>query len=64
VAEWNRNHPVGTRVRYWKGFKAGPPTGEAATRTPAELLGGSTAVVWLDGVGACIAVSHIEPVQP
>lgn len=64
VASWNERHPVGTRVRFWKLVKRGEPSGEAFTATPAQMLGGHTAVVWLDhvsaGVSGCIALSHIE----
>lgn len=60
VEEFNRQLPVGTKVRYWKLAMAGEPSGEAVTRTPAELLGGHTAVVWLDGVTGCMAVDHVE----
>lgn len=63
VARWNEAHQKGTRVRYWKGPREGEPTGEATTRAPAEALGGHTAVVWLDGVSGCIALTHVEVVR-
>ncbi|WP_256701045.1 hypothetical protein [Caballeronia sordidicola] len=33
------------------------------TRTPAEVLSGHTAVVWLDGKSGCVAVSHCVPIS-
>ena len=65
VDRWNREHDVGTRVHYWKGVRRDdrPRSGEALTRSPAQVLPGPAAVVWLEGVPACIALSHIEPVS-
>lgn len=58
---WNRQHPVGTSVRYWTGAKEGPGK-LSTTRAPAELLSGHTAVVWIEGEAGCVALSHVEPV--
>lgn len=59
VEAWNDKHPVGTRVLYWMGRREG--TGyESRTSTRAQLLSGHTAVVWVEGHSACIALSHIE----
>jgi hypothetical protein len=33
------------------------------TATPAEVLSGHTAVVWLEGKSGCVAVSHCKPVK-
>jgi hypothetical protein len=60
VEAWNAAHPVGTVVSYWKGVRVGPSTGSAATRSEAQMLGGHTAVVWLEGVSGCIALTHVE----
>lgn len=60
VAEWNETHPVGTPVTYWPGVREG--NGKASrTRTPAQVLNGHTAVVWVDGYSSCIALTHVEP---
>lgn len=57
--QFNKQWPVGTTVRYWTGLREGP--GEISrTRTSASVLGGHTAVVWVEDHGACIALSHIE----
>lgn len=31
------------------------------TRTKAQLLGGHTAVVWLDDVRGCVALDRVKP---
>ncbi|MEV8248111.1 hypothetical protein AB0R01_30710 [Streptomyces rochei] len=57
---WNATCPEGTAVRYWTGLREGDgKTGQ--TRSQAEVLQGHTAVVWVTGHGACIALSHVEP---
>lgn len=63
VAEWNAQHPVGTRVRYWRGERKGEPSGEGITHSPATVLGGHTAVAWIEGCSGCVALSHVEAVQ-
>ena len=60
VAAFNKSFPVGTQVKYWKGLKEGAPTGTGATRSEAELLGGHTAVVWVEGCTGAVALSHVE----
>jgi len=60
AAKWNRTFPIGTRVRYWTGAREG--IGKvSSTRTEASVLGGHTAVVWIEGCVGCVALSHIEP---
>lgn len=58
---FNQNYPLGTSVRYWKGYKEGDPSGYGVTRTEAQLLSGR-AVVWIEGCVGSIALSHVEPV--
>ncbi|MEU8623253.1 hypothetical protein [Streptomyces sp. NPDC048669] len=60
VARWNKAHPVGTPVRVWTGAREGDGT-PTRTRSAASVLGGHTAVVWVEGHGACIALSHVDP---
>lgn len=60
VEDFNRRHPVGTKVRFWKFLKKGTPSGEGPTLTEARLLGGHTAVVWIEGEPSCVALSHVE----
>lgn len=60
AAKWNKSFPIGTPVRYWTGAREG--LGKVSTtRTEAQVLGEYTAVVWVDGYGSCIALSHVEP---
>lgn len=60
AAKWNKTFPVGTRVRYWTGVREG--VGKVSTtKTEADLLGGHTAVVWIEGESGCVALSHVEP---
>lgn len=64
VDHFNRVNPVGTMVRYWKMHKHGEPSGTGPTRTPAQVLSGHTAVVWIENCSGCVAISHVEPVEP
>jgi hypothetical protein len=57
---FNAKYPLGTMVDFWTGLRAGEPSGTSTTRSEAELLGGHTAVVWLEGVRGCIALSHVK----
>jgi hypothetical protein len=60
VKKWNERFPVGTPVRYWTGARVGHGQ-KGKTRTLAEGLNGHTAVLWLEGVSGCVALSHIQP---
>lgn len=71
VLRWNMRHgepgsrdprPTRIPVRYWTGFREGPGR-ESVTRTEAQLMGGQ-AVVWVDGQGSCISLSHVEAIAP
>lgn len=58
--EFNKLFPKGTRVRYWTLKREG--RGKVSrTRSEAQVLSGHTAVVWVEGEGYCVALSHIEP---
>jgi hypothetical protein len=60
AAKWNKYFPIGTRVRYWTGVREG--SGKVSiTSTAAEVLGGHTAVVWIEGCSGCVALSHVQP---
>lgn len=62
--EWNRLYPVGTPVTAYPGCRPeDDPHGDRLvthTRNKAEVLGGHTDVVWVDGHGACIALTHVD----
>lgn len=54
VAAWNAKVGVGDTVEYRGYPEAKPQT--FTTRTPAEVLSGHTAVVWLNGKSGCVCV--------
>jgi hypothetical protein len=62
VEQFNARYPVGSAVHYWRGVRAGEGV-LSTTRSPAALLGGHTAVVWVEGYTACLALTHVEPVD-
>ena len=61
---FNARYPVGTPVAYWTFVREGLPTGIAPTRSEAWVLGGHTAVVRIEGVSSCIALSHVKVATP
>jgi hypothetical protein len=58
VDAWNGKYPVGTPVKLRKNDGTSVKT---VTRSKAELLGGHTAVVWLEGVVGCYCLTHVRP---
>jgi hypothetical protein len=60
VTAWNSQHPVGTAVdvHLWTG-----ETKRTITTTPAQMLSGHTAVIWLKGVSGCYALRCVKAVQ-
>ena len=67
AATFNQRYPIGTPVIAYPGCRPeDDPNGErlvTRTRSRAEVLGGHTDVVWVDGHDACINLTHIDPVQ-
>ncbi|MDH6448266.1 hypothetical protein M2155_000674 [Streptomyces sp. SAI-119] len=65
--QFNALHPVGTPVIAYPGCRPEDcPNDErlvTRTRSKAEVLGGHTDVVWVDGHSACIALSHVDVVS-
>lgn len=59
--KFNTNIPVGSLVEF-RNFP-GEEAKQYRTRTPAEVLSGHTAVVWLDGKSGCVCCSHCWPVE-
>lgn len=53
---------VGDLIEYSEVIGMGEPK-RYATRTPAEVLSGHTAVVWLEGKSGCVAVLHCTPAE-
>jgi hypothetical protein len=60
VAEFNERVKVGGTVAYSEVIGMGIPR-LYRTTTPAQVLSGHTAVVWLDGKSGCVAVEHCTP---
>jgi hypothetical protein len=64
--QFNARYPVGTPVVAYPGARPeDAPNDErliTRTRSKAEVLGGHTDVVWVDGHGACIALTHVDVV--
>ncbi|MGW1160429.1 hypothetical protein ACWD48_19855 [Streptomyces sp. NPDC002519] len=64
VDAWNAAHPAGTPVIAYPGcrpeFDGNATRIVTSTRSKATVLGGHTAVVWVHGHSACIALSHID----
>lgn len=58
VESWNKHYPVGTPVRVMK--DKGDEV-ETVTVSEAELLGGHTPVVWLEGISGCYALERVLP---
>lgn len=65
VDRWNSQYPVGTPVFAYPGCRPedDPKCTQLTTRTrsAASVLGGHNAVVWVEGHGACISLTHVYP---
>lgn len=64
VAAFNRRFNVGDPVDYYETTDDIERTGKSkryVTRTPAQILSGHTAVVWLEGKSGCVCCSHCFP---
>lgn len=64
VDAWNAAHKVGTPVVAYPGCRPedipSAPRIVTSTRSEAQLFCGHTAVVWVHGHSACIALSHVD----
>jgi hypothetical protein len=60
VADWNANVAVGDAVEYREFPESTPQTFN--TCTEAQMLGGHTAVLWLNGKSGCVAVQCCKKV--
>lgn len=56
---WNAAHPVGTEVSV---RKDGGEIMLTKTRSAAEVMGGHSAVIWLDNVRGCYLLDRIKAV--
>lgn len=60
VRLFNAAHPPGTPVKFWPTVRGWGEPHRSTTRTVAQMLQGHTAVVWVEGRGDCIALTHID----
>lgn len=58
--EFNARVKLGDEVQYEELIGEGGAT--YRTRTPAQILSGHTAVVWLEGKSGCVAIDHCKSV--
>lgn len=57
IDAWNRLYPVGQDVRL---KTDGGEVILTKTRSPAQILGGHSAVIWLVGVTGCYALDRVS----
>lgn len=67
ATRWNSRYPIGTPVAAYPGARPEDDLDcerlNTRTRSEAQVLGGHTVVVWVEGHSACIAITHVDPVQ-
>jgi hypothetical protein len=59
VAAWNETNPVGCKVEVTRDRGEVQQT---TTRSEAQMLGGHTAVIWLDGIAGCYALERVKAI--
>lgn len=57
-AKFNARYPVGAVIQCWTGPIEGKPV-ERIVRLPAQIMGGHSAVVYVEGGGGCVLLSHV-----
>jgi len=60
VDSFNAQVPVGTLVAYWRGARAGEPSGRGKIHHAATIIGNHTAVTWIEGCSGAIALTHVQ----
>ena len=60
VSDWNRKYLPGQKVIVRLDSDTEK---ETTTRTNAELLGGHTPAIWLNGITGCYALDRVTPVK-
>lgn len=58
VRRWNAKCPIGTAVRYWPLARMGPGI-VSKTRTLAQVNSAGRPVVWIEGEGGCMSLTHV-----
>jgi hypothetical protein len=65
--QWNAMHPVGTLVFAYPGFRREDDRSArrlvTRTRTKAQISASGDPVVWVDGEGSYICLTHVDPVS-
>lgn len=59
VREWNEKHGVGQGVIVQRDDGTATRT---TTRSEAQVLGGHTAVIWLEGIAGCFALDRVTAI--
>ncbi len=59
VEAFNRRYQVGQQVMLRKDDQT---TVNTKTRTAAKVLGGHSAVIWVEGISGCYALDRVTPV--
>ena len=57
--DWNKTVRIGDLVTYLDDYGAANIT---RTRSEASLLGGHTAVVWVEGRVGCVNLARVKPI--
>lgn len=60
--KWNVKYPIGTPVQFT--LDSDDKVTYTTTSSLAEVLGGHTAVIWLDGVKGCYELDKVSPLIP
>jgi hypothetical protein len=60
VNEWNNQYPVGMKVTVRLDDGSAKDT---ATTSTAQVLGGHSAVIWLEGISGCYAINRVTAVE-
>lgn len=55
--KWNAAHPEGTQVVY-ESVKGVGETHRGKSISEAQVLGGHSAVIWLEGWSGCVSLDH------
>jgi hypothetical protein len=58
---WNAKHPEGTVVSF-ESIKGQGESHRGKSASEAQVLGGHSAVIWLEGKSGCVALDHCTAV--
>ncbi|MGK4660997.1 hypothetical protein, partial [Pseudomonas aeruginosa] len=54
---WNKLHGIGTLIAY-EDIRGEGETHRGKSTTEAQVLGGHSAVIWLEGKSGCVSLDH------